>query len=130
MIDAVHRYDGYVGQSAGDGIFALFGARRLRLVTFILGASSFLSSMVEATIVCPRVRSIERVVVRPIRIQLRLKNRLLLLHRPASLTGPGAVVRETQRVGCAGQRERIAVIKRPRSSPVRRRKSTSPIFPG
>src|SRR6266446_6500063 len=69
-----------------------FLARRLRLVTFILGASSFLSSMVEATIVCPRVRSIERVVVRPIRIQLRLKNRLLLLHHPASLTGPGAVV--------------------------------------
>jgi class 3 adenylate cyclase len=26
MIDAVHRYDGYVVQSAGDGIFALFGA--------------------------------------------------------------------------------------------------------
>ena len=26
MIDAVHRYDGYVVQSTGDGIFALFGA--------------------------------------------------------------------------------------------------------
>src|SRR6202795_4080832 len=26
MIDAVHRYDGYVGQSTGAGIFALFGA--------------------------------------------------------------------------------------------------------
>jgi predicted ATPase len=26
MIDAVHQYDGYVVQSAGDGIFALFGA--------------------------------------------------------------------------------------------------------
>jgi class 3 adenylate cyclase/tetratricopeptide (TPR) repeat protein len=26
MMDAVHRYDGYVVQSAGDGIFALFGA--------------------------------------------------------------------------------------------------------
>ena len=26
MIDAMHRYDGYVVQSAGDGIFALFGA--------------------------------------------------------------------------------------------------------
>src|SRR5262249_32213758 len=26
MIDAVHRYDGYVVHSAGDGIFALFGA--------------------------------------------------------------------------------------------------------
>ena len=26
MIDAVHRYDGYVAQSTGDGIFALFGA--------------------------------------------------------------------------------------------------------
>ncbi len=26
MIDAVHRYDGYVMQSTGDGIFALFGA--------------------------------------------------------------------------------------------------------
>src|ERR1700720_3021875 len=26
MIDAVHRYDGYVVQSIGDGIFALFGA--------------------------------------------------------------------------------------------------------
>ena len=26
MIDAVHRFDGYVVQSAGDGIFALFGA--------------------------------------------------------------------------------------------------------
>jgi class 3 adenylate cyclase/tetratricopeptide (TPR) repeat protein len=26
MIDVVHRYDGYVVQSAGDGIFALFGA--------------------------------------------------------------------------------------------------------
>src|SRR5713101_8138927 len=26
MIDAAHRYDGYVGQSTGDGIFALFGA--------------------------------------------------------------------------------------------------------
>ena len=25
MIDAVHRYDGYVVQSTGDGIFALFG---------------------------------------------------------------------------------------------------------
>jgi class 3 adenylate cyclase len=28
MMDAVHRFDGYVVQSAGDGIFALFGARR------------------------------------------------------------------------------------------------------
>jgi class 3 adenylate cyclase len=27
MIDAVHRYDGYVVQSTGDGIFAPFGAR-------------------------------------------------------------------------------------------------------
>ena len=27
MIDAVHRYDGYVVQSTGDGIFALFGRR-------------------------------------------------------------------------------------------------------
>ena len=26
MIDAIHRYDGYVVQSTGDGIFALFGA--------------------------------------------------------------------------------------------------------
>ena len=26
MIDAVHRYDGYMVQSTGDGIFALFGA--------------------------------------------------------------------------------------------------------
>src|SRR5260221_14406234 len=26
MIEAVRRYDGYVGQSTGDGIFALFGA--------------------------------------------------------------------------------------------------------
>src|SRR5215472_4961747 len=26
MMEAVHRYDGYVVQSAGDGIFALFGA--------------------------------------------------------------------------------------------------------
>jgi class 3 adenylate cyclase len=26
MSNAVHRYDGYVAQSTGDGIFALFGA--------------------------------------------------------------------------------------------------------
>src|SRR5262249_15901082 len=26
MMDAVHRYGGYVAQSTGDGIFALFGA--------------------------------------------------------------------------------------------------------
>jgi len=26
MMDAVHRYEGYVAQSLGDGIFALFGA--------------------------------------------------------------------------------------------------------
>src|SRR6516165_4018527 len=26
MIDAVHNYDGYVAQSTGDGVFALFGA--------------------------------------------------------------------------------------------------------
>ena len=26
MMDAVHRYEGYVAQSVGDGIFALFGA--------------------------------------------------------------------------------------------------------
>jgi class 3 adenylate cyclase/ribosomal protein L40E len=26
MMDAVHRYDGYVAQSTGDGVFALFGA--------------------------------------------------------------------------------------------------------
>ena len=26
MIEAVHRYDGYVVQSPGDGIFTLFGA--------------------------------------------------------------------------------------------------------
>ena len=26
MMDAVHRYEGYVAQSRGDGIFALFGA--------------------------------------------------------------------------------------------------------
>src|SRR6266851_2641263 len=69
-----------------------FLARRLRLVTFILGASSPLSSMVEATNVGHRVRFIERAVVRPIRIQLRLKNQLLLLHCPVSLTGLGAVV--------------------------------------
>jgi len=25
-MDAVHRYEGYVAQSTGDGIFALFGA--------------------------------------------------------------------------------------------------------
>jgi class 3 adenylate cyclase len=25
-MDAVHRYDGYIVQSTGDGIFALFGA--------------------------------------------------------------------------------------------------------
>jgi class 3 adenylate cyclase len=29
MIDAAHRYDGYVVQSTGDGVFALFGAWRL-----------------------------------------------------------------------------------------------------
>ena len=27
MIDAAHRFDGYVVQSTGDGIFALFGGR-------------------------------------------------------------------------------------------------------
>ena len=26
MIDAMHRYDGYIVQSTGDGIFSLFGA--------------------------------------------------------------------------------------------------------
>lgn len=26
MMDAVHRYEGYIAQSLGDGIFALFGA--------------------------------------------------------------------------------------------------------
>ena len=26
MMDAVHRYEGYVAQVLGDGIFALFGA--------------------------------------------------------------------------------------------------------
>ena len=26
MMDAVHRYDGYVAEALGDGIFALFGA--------------------------------------------------------------------------------------------------------
>src|SRR5208337_3623643 len=26
MIDAVHRYEGYIVQSTGDGVFALFGA--------------------------------------------------------------------------------------------------------
>jgi class 3 adenylate cyclase len=26
MMEAVHRYEGYVAQSTGDGIFALFGA--------------------------------------------------------------------------------------------------------
>src|SRR5437867_7313988 len=26
MMDAVHRYEGYVVQSSGDGVFALFGA--------------------------------------------------------------------------------------------------------
>ena len=26
MMEAVHRYDGYIVQSTGDGIFALFGA--------------------------------------------------------------------------------------------------------
>jgi class 3 adenylate cyclase len=30
MIDAAHRYDGYVVQSTGDGIFALFGDARAR----------------------------------------------------------------------------------------------------
>jgi class 3 adenylate cyclase len=28
MMDAVHRYDGYVAQSTGDGIFAMFVRRR------------------------------------------------------------------------------------------------------
>ena len=28
MMDAVHRYEGYVAQSTGDGIFALFGVER------------------------------------------------------------------------------------------------------
>ena len=26
MMEAVHRYEGYVAQALGDGIFALFGA--------------------------------------------------------------------------------------------------------
>jgi adenylate cyclase len=26
MIEAVHRYEGYIARSTGDGIFALFGA--------------------------------------------------------------------------------------------------------
>jgi len=26
MIDAAHRYDGYIVQSTGDGVFAIFGA--------------------------------------------------------------------------------------------------------
>jgi class 3 adenylate cyclase len=26
MMEAVHRYEGYVARSTGDGIFALFGA--------------------------------------------------------------------------------------------------------
>jgi class 3 adenylate cyclase len=30
MIEAAHRYGGYIAQSTGDGIFALFGATRLR----------------------------------------------------------------------------------------------------
>src|SRR6266478_9303170 len=30
MIDAVHRYDGYIVQSTSDGVFALFGAHRSR----------------------------------------------------------------------------------------------------
>ena len=29
MIDAVHRYDGYIVQSTGDGVFALFGATEM-----------------------------------------------------------------------------------------------------
>jgi double zinc ribbon protein len=33
MIDAAHRYDGYIVQSTGDGIFALFGGRRSRMRT-------------------------------------------------------------------------------------------------
>jgi hypothetical protein len=33
MMDAVHRYDGYVVQSTGDGIFALFGLQwRMRII--------------------------------------------------------------------------------------------------
>jgi class 3 adenylate cyclase len=30
MIDAVHRYDGYIVQSTGDGVFALFVAVDVR----------------------------------------------------------------------------------------------------
>lgn len=37
MMDAVHRYEGYVTQALGDGIFALFGAY---LATGIEGVAS------------------------------------------------------------------------------------------
>jgi ribosomal protein L40E len=37
MIDAAHRYDGYVVQSTGDGIFALFETRRWRMRTIRSG---------------------------------------------------------------------------------------------
>jgi len=36
MMDAVHRYDGYIVQFTGDGIFALFGfGLTLSLVTLV-----------------------------------------------------------------------------------------------
>jgi len=40
MIDAVHRYDGYVVQSTGDGIFARCSAHRSRMKTIRRGAQA------------------------------------------------------------------------------------------
>jgi double zinc ribbon protein len=47
MMDAVHRYDGYVVQSAGDGIFGLFGAPVRWKTTLILPVVTFTSRRAE-----------------------------------------------------------------------------------
>jgi class 3 adenylate cyclase len=41
MVDAVRRYDGYIPQSTGDGIFAVFGAPRFRRI--MVGMANFVS---------------------------------------------------------------------------------------
>ena len=40
MMDAVHHYGGYVAQSTGDGIFALFGASESPMTAYSSGAKS------------------------------------------------------------------------------------------
>jgi class 3 adenylate cyclase/tetratricopeptide (TPR) repeat protein len=110
MMDAVHRYDGYVAQSTGDGIFALFGApvayeehaqralyAALRMQDDLRRYSDKLRNQGRAPVIIRVGVNTGEVVVRTIKIgethseYTPIGHSTSLASRLQSLAGPGAI---------------------------------------